>query len=297
MKTERSFKRIDAVAAEQLLRRNDILVLDSRDPDNYNLAHIDGALRLSSQNLDATLIGTPKSTPVLLYCYHGNASQTYGQMFADFGFAEVYSLDGGFAAWQRARKKTTPPAISPRLAQWLGMHGYPADNPDAVLDNGITPLMRASKLNETGAVFELLQAGADLNAVNIDGNNALWLACVGESIATMDLLIRAGIDIDHRNDNGATCLMYAASSGKHAVLQKLLDTGADPTLETLDGFSALDMAATIECLRLLRSVAKLCRQQRQPEDTNGQDQKIRRHPVPSKGSSPPGIFRPRPGRA
>ena len=62
--------------------------------------------------------------------------------------------------------------------------------------------------------------------------------------------------MDHQNDNGATCLMYAASTGKHAVVEKLLHAGANPQLKTLDDFSALDMAATIECLRLLRGVEK-----------------------------------------
>jgi hypothetical protein len=61
-----------------------------------------------------------------------------------------------------------------------------------------------------------------------------------------------GIDIDNRNDNGATALMYAASSGKAAVVERLLSNGADATPETLDGFSALDLAQTMECVTLLR---------------------------------------------
>jgi ankyrin repeat protein len=68
----------------------------------------------------------------------------------------------------------------------------------------------------------------------------------------IDMLVEAGIDIDNRNDNGATPLMYAASSGKADVVERLLAKGADVTLETLDGFSALDLAQTIECLALLR---------------------------------------------
>lgn len=246
------FRRIDSVTASKLLGRGGVLVLDSRDKTHFDLAHIDGARRLSAANLDATLLGTPKATPVLLYCYHGNASLTYGQMFADFGFAEVYSLDGGFAAWQRLQRKTAPTAPGPRLAQWLQQHGYPADDLDAAGEHGMTPLMRASKQGDAETVFELLQAGADLDAVNADGNNALWLACVGESLDAMDVLLRAGVALNHQNDNGATCLMYAASTGKHAVVEKLLAAGADPLLKTLDDFSALDMAATIECLRLLR---------------------------------------------
>lgn len=254
MKNETGFKRIDAATAGQLLAQGKVLVLDSRDQASFDLAHIANARRLSSANLDATLLGTPKAVPVLLVCYHGNASQTYGQMFADFGFAEVYSLDGGFAAWQRAQAGTAPPALSPRLAQWLRQHGYPCNDLDAGAEHGMTPLMRASKAGETEIVFELLQAGASLDATNIDGNNALWLACVGENLDVMGVLIRAGVALDHQNDNGATCLMYAASTGKHAVLDALLAAGADPAPRTLDDFSALDMAATIECLRLLRRV-------------------------------------------
>lgn len=256
MSHERSFRRIDAAAATQLLHRDNVLVFDSRDHASFDRAHIAGARHLSSANLDAALLGTPKTSPVLLVCYHGNASQIYGQMFADFGFAEVYSLDGGFAAWQRLHRKAAPPILSQHLAQWLQQHGYASDDLDAVAEHGMTPLMRASKLGDTETVFELLQAGASLDATNVDGNNALWMACVGESLGVMDVLTRAGIGLDHQNDNGATCLMYASSTGKHAVVEKLLAAGANPRLKTQDDFSALDMAATLECLRLLRRVEK-----------------------------------------
>lgn len=257
MKNESGFRRIDAKSARQLLTRDPVLVLDSRDQASFDHARIAAARRLSSDNLDAILLGAPKFMPVLLYCYHGNASQVYGQMFADFGFAEVYSLDGGFEAWQQLHPTTSaPPVLSPRLAHWLQQHGYPCTNLEAVAEHGMTPLMRASKAGDTAIVLELIQAGASPGTRNSDGNHALWLACVGANLDTLDVLIRAGSALDHQNDNGATCLMYAASTGKHAVVEKLLIAGADPYLKTLDDFRALDMAATIECLRLLRRVEK-----------------------------------------
>ena len=256
MNNQRVFRRIDAETARQLLARDPVLVLDSRDQASFELARIASARRLSSDNLDATLLGTPKATPVLLYCYHGNASQIYGQMFADFGFAEVYSLDGGFEAWQQLHPTSAPPVLSPQLAHWLLQHGYPCNNLEAVAEHGMTPLMRASKSGDTAIILELIQAGASPHTQNGDGNHALWLACVGANPDTLDVLIRAGSALDHQNDNGATCLMYAASTGKPAVVEKLLAAGANPQLKTLDDFSALDMAATIECLRLLRRVEK-----------------------------------------
>ena len=66
------------------------------------------------------------------------------------------------------------------------------------------------------------------------------------------LLINSGVDINHQNDNGATCLMYAASAGKTEIVARLLAAGAHTLVKSLDDFTALDMAANLECLALLR---------------------------------------------
>ena len=66
---------------------------------DYDRTHIDGARHLSEAKLAAIMAATPKMRPVLIYCYHGNARRVYGQIFADFHFRVVYSLDGGFDGW------------------------------------------------------------------------------------------------------------------------------------------------------------------------------------------------------
>jgi thiosulfate sulfurtransferase len=35
----------------------------------------------------------------LVYCYHGHSSQSAAEHFVENGFANVYSLDGGYTAW------------------------------------------------------------------------------------------------------------------------------------------------------------------------------------------------------
>jgi ankyrin repeat protein len=102
----------------------------------------------------------------------------------------------------------------------------------------------------------LIAEGAEINARNADGNNALWLACVGRHLDVVDLLVDAGIEIDNRNDNGATPLMYASSDGLAGVVERLLARGADRTPETPDGFTALDLAGTVECLTSLRRASR-----------------------------------------
>ncbi len=252
MRTRTPFQRIDVPRAASLFTRDDLVVLDVRDAGSFDRSHIDGAQHLSSTNLSAVLGATAKTRPVLIYCYHGNASREYAQIFSDFGLSEVYSLDGGYEAWRTRPPASGNAALDPELQQWLVAQQFESADVNAVIANATTPLMRASHRGDGKIARMLIAAGAQVNARNADGNNALWLACVGDHLEMIDTLVVAGIDIDNRNDNGATPLMYAASSGKAAVVERLLSNGADVTLETLDGFSALDLAQTMECLTLLR---------------------------------------------
>lgn len=252
MRQRTPFRRIGVREAEVLFARGDFVVLDARDAGSFDTSRITGAQPVSSANLSALLSATAKARPILIYCYHGNASQEYAQIFSDFGFSEVYSLDGGYEAWRNRPAGNESTALDAELRQWLIAQQFPPRGVNAVIANATTPLMRAAHTGNDKAARLLIAARAGLNARNADGNNALWLACVGNHLDLIDTLVEAGVDIDNRNDNGATPLMYAASSGKAAVVERLLAKGADVTPETLDGFSALDLAGTIECLALLR---------------------------------------------
>jgi uncharacterized protein len=144
--------------------------------------------------------------------------------------------------------------MTPRLAAFLTEHGFPADDINAPQPDGrFTPLMRAAKLGRLDIVDELLALGVDLGALNADGCNALWLACYNGSHELIERLIAAGIDIDRQNGNGATCLMYVSSNSKPDLVKLLLEKGADPKLKNYDEFTALDLAASVSCLKLLRT--------------------------------------------
>jgi len=251
MRPRTPFQRIDVQHAENLLSRGDLVVLDARDVGSFEKSHVTGAQHVSSHNLSALLGAIARTRPILIYCYHGNASREYAQIFSDFGFSEVYSLDGGYEAWYTrplAGDSTVPNAD---LRQWLLAQQFASADINAAIANATTPLMKASHQGDGKIARMLIAAGAQVNARNGDGNNALWLACVGGHPDMIDMLVEAGIDIDNGNHDGATPLMYAASSGKAAIVERLLVRGADASLETPDGFSALDLAQTVECLKLL----------------------------------------------
>lgn len=248
MKTKPEFQRINTTESHNIMARGNVLVLDMRDKASFDLAHIEAAQHVSSTDVDAIIFSTQKNLPILIYCYHGDASQVYAQMFVDFGFCEVYSLDGGFEAWH----KSQPNNLDDPLQRWLVMQGFAPDDIHATAEHGLTPLMKASRLGDVGIVTALVRSGTRLDTRNTDGNNVLWLACVGANLEVIDFLIQSGVDIDNQNDSGATCLMYAASTGKAEVVQALLAAGANTQCKTFDDFTALDMASTLACLNLLR---------------------------------------------
>lgn len=147
-------------------------------------------------------------------------------------------------------------AVPPALAAWLSAEGLDPTRPEAPGQHGNTPLMHAAWRGAADAVTALLAFGVPLEAVNHDGNNALWLACVNGEPKLIRTLVAAGVPIDHANLVQATALMYGASAGKQAVVATLLDLGANPHLVSQDDFSALDMAASVECLQLLRAATR-----------------------------------------
>jgi ankyrin repeat protein len=146
--------------------------------------------------------------------------------------------------------------MTPTLAAFLDQHGFARDQLSATgADGRFTPLMRACKEGNLEIVEELLTLGTDLAILNADGCNALWLACYNGSHAIIQRLIDAGIAIDNQNGNGATALMYVASNSKPDLVKLLLENGANPALRNFDDFSALDLAASLDCLKLLKKAA------------------------------------------
>jgi rhodanese-related sulfurtransferase len=263
------FRRITPAEAADLVVRHrrgvlhELALYDVRDRRSFDQGHVEGARWLDGEGVARELLTVPKRTPVVVYCYHGNASQSYAATFADFRFVEVYSVDGGFeplaaaiAARQGRRRLAPVAAISEPLASFLSVHGFDPTDLDAAREHGLTPLMRAALAARGDLTGELLRLGADVHARNADGNNALWLACVSNDAAVVVALVGAGIDVDNRNDAGATALMYAASTGKAPLVEVLLARGADPGMRNQDDFTALELASTPECLALLRRASR-----------------------------------------
>lgn len=94
-----NFKRISPENYRQLASSQETTLLDIRDPHSFNDGHIDGATHIEEIVIDQFVEEHPKAKPLVVCCYHGMSSQSAAAYFAEKGFTEVYSLDGGYEGW------------------------------------------------------------------------------------------------------------------------------------------------------------------------------------------------------
>lgn len=82
--------------------RQDGIMVDIRDPQSFAAGHVPRALHLTNETLSDFVRDTAFEQPVMVMCYHGNSSRGAAQYLITLGFENVYSIDGGFAAWQQS---------------------------------------------------------------------------------------------------------------------------------------------------------------------------------------------------
>ncbi len=105
----------------------------------------------------------------------------------------------------------------------------------------LTLLMLASVRGHIATASCLLNAGADPNAVNINGETALILAASARWPDVVRVLIAAGAEVDHRDALGMTAVHRAVLGGTHRLtsatdtVRALLDAGADASIPDQQG--------------------------------------------------------------
>jgi glyoxylase-like metal-dependent hydrolase (beta-lactamase superfamily II)/rhodanese-related sulfurtransferase len=109
-------------------RSPDTLLLDVREPDEYALGHVPGAVNLPQAELASRLDEMPRDRPVQVICQGGYRSLRSAQFLAQCGFRDVVSVRGGTAAWQadgNAVEQGTIRADAPRIieSEWAHAGG------------------------------------------------------------------------------------------------------------------------------------------------------------------------------
>ena len=78
----------------------DTVYLDCREPNEYALAHIAGAVFLPRGNLETKIEALiPRDKKILIYCASGNRSALAADTMQQMGYTDVASMARGIKGW------------------------------------------------------------------------------------------------------------------------------------------------------------------------------------------------------
>ena len=100
---ENRFRSISGIEAQELIRqKKNLLMLDVRTPQERRQIRISNSLLIPIGDVMRGRLDVPKDQPLLVVCAVGGRSYVVGKALLAMGHREVYNLDGGIEAWNRA---------------------------------------------------------------------------------------------------------------------------------------------------------------------------------------------------
>jgi len=97
-------QRIAEVTAQEVQamqsRGENAIYLDVREPNEWNLGHIPGAVHIPRGTLELKIEGAvPRGQKIVIYCAGGNRSALAADTLSQMGYDDVASMAGGWRAW------------------------------------------------------------------------------------------------------------------------------------------------------------------------------------------------------
>ena len=191
---------------------------------------------LSTGMIDVNIkVNNASMTPLIIATHHGHRDII--QLLVDNG-ADLNKADrGGYTPLKRA-------AYYGQIitAKFL-------------IDLGAEPgLTKAANKGQYAIIQVLLQAGADPNMTDLNGECPLLVAALNGYRDIVQLLIQQGANPNMGSKYGSTPLHWAASLGHKDVVKQLIDGGAEPNSTNVLGRTPLHCAVNdhkIEVVKLL----------------------------------------------
>lgn len=122
--TKSEIKEVSTVEAERLLLEGWVL-LDVREPDEYEQGAINGSVHIPRGNLEASIEGRvpDKETKVIAMCAGGARSAFAAKTLSELDYVNVVSMDGGFNRWKdESRHWEIPPVLTSNMRNRYQRH-------------------------------------------------------------------------------------------------------------------------------------------------------------------------------
>jgi rhodanese-related sulfurtransferase len=95
------YKNVTSAEAKTLLGQGGVFLLDVRTPQEYQQAHLEGAVLIPIDQVEKRLGEIPRNKPILVYCAVGARSKPVAGFLAEKGFKNIYHMSDGIIGWYR----------------------------------------------------------------------------------------------------------------------------------------------------------------------------------------------------
>ncbi len=230
-----NIREITTEEAEGEIGRDGTIVLDVREPDEYEQGALPGSIHLPRGNLESSIEGRipDKSAHVVVMCAGGVRSAFAAETMQQLGYTDVASMMGGFNRWKdEGRAWSAPRTLSPEQRNRYQRH------------------LLLPEVGETGQMKLLDAKVLLLGAGGLGSPAALYLAAAGVGtigIIDMDVVDASNLQrqilhntdrIGERKVDSAKKTLTLINPDVNVVTYDVR-LGADNVLDIIDGYDVI----------------------------------------------------------
>ncbi len=228
-------REIDPAQAEQELSADKAVVLDVREPDEYEQGALPGAVHIPRGTLETSVEGRipDKSSHLVVYCAGGTRSAFAAKTLQELGYTDVSSVIGGFNRWKdEGREWSTPQSLTSEQRNRYQRH------------------LLLPEIGETGQLKLLDSKVLLLGAGGLGSPAAIYLAAAGVGtigIIDMDVVDASNLQrqilhntdrIGERKVDSAKKTLTLMNPDVNVVTYDVR-LGADNILDIIDGYDVI----------------------------------------------------------
>ncbi len=108
--TEQQLEEVSVSELKKILdtRKEDVLVLDVREQEEYDIVHLSGSKLIPLGTLPSRVNELDTADEIYVHCKMGGRSAKAAQILKGFGFKKVKNVKGGIDAWAREIDRSLP---------------------------------------------------------------------------------------------------------------------------------------------------------------------------------------------
>jgi sulfur-carrier protein adenylyltransferase/sulfurtransferase len=172
--TKSRIREIDTAGAADEIRAPGAIVLDVREPDEYEQGALPGALHIPRGHLESQVEGriTDHDAHIVVYCAGGTRSAFAADTLTQLGYSDVTSMAGGFNKWKdEGRAWLTPASLTPeqrnRYARHLLLPEVGVEGQQKLLQSRVL-LLGAGGLGSPAAMYLAAAGVGTLGIIDMD---------------------------------------------------------------------------------------------------------------------------------